>query len=216
MNYIEELSNEVGNMLKKLDEMPLVESGDDPKAKAVNLLKAALKNEMEASEIAAYWMHTAPETDIKLGLARQCGDEAKHYRLIEKRLVELGADLAGFSPLAAGYSPLFQWLKTLDGTVERIAAGPFAREAIAIKRNAQFIALLEAIGDAKSAAIYRDQIQPDEEWHHNFGFEMLKKYAVTPELQDAAQTAAMHTMKTADEMREAAIAKFGTCAIPGC
>src|SRR5437773_5008744 len=102
-----------------------------------------LKTEMKESEIAATWIPATTEIDVKLGLARQCGDEAKHYRLIEKRLLELGVKLEGFSPLAAGYSPLFQWLKTLDTTVERIAAGPFAREAIAIKRNEQFITMLK-------------------------------------------------------------------------
>jgi uncharacterized ferritin-like protein (DUF455 family) len=29
---------------------------------------------------------------VELALARQAGDEAKHYRLIEKRLGELGVD----------------------------------------------------------------------------------------------------------------------------
>src|SRR5207253_8037725 len=116
----------------------------------------------------------------------------------------------------AGYSPMFQWLKTLETTVERMAAGPFTREAIAVKRNAQFVKLLEASGDSDSAAFYREQVQPDEEWHHNFGRRILIKYATTPELQDKARRAALHTLKIADELREAAIKNMGTCAIPGC
>ncbi|HLX36775.1 MAG TPA: hypothetical protein VKR29_03205, partial [Candidatus Binataceae bacterium] len=57
------------------------------------LLRVALKNELEASEIAAIWMPSASGAALKLALARQAGDEAKHYSLIEKRLHELGDNL---------------------------------------------------------------------------------------------------------------------------
>ena len=67
-----------------------------------NLLKMALKNEIEATELAAYWIPSTPEIDVKLSFARQAGDEAKHYRLIAERLSELGEDLFSFSPLAQG------------------------------------------------------------------------------------------------------------------
>src|SRR5215813_6990029 len=68
----------------------------------VNLLKVALKNEIEATESAARWLVTTSELDVKLALARQVGDEAKHYRLIADRLSELGFDTGGFDPLAKG------------------------------------------------------------------------------------------------------------------
>ena len=214
--FVDDLKAEVDQALKKLDEIPVVEPGTDHEAGVIELLKMALKNEIEASQIAAEWMLTTPEMDCKLGLARQCGDEAKHYRLLEKRLNELGFDTASFSPIAGGYSPLYQYLQNLETTVERMAAGPFAREAIAVKRNYQFAAYLKASGDQASAAIYIDTVQPDEEWHHRFGFEMLKKYAVAAALQDQARRATLATLALADELREAAMARVGTCAIPGC
>src|SRR3989304_9868267 len=67
-----------------------------------NLLKVALKNEIEASESAARWMVTTPELDVKLALARQVGDEAKHYRLIADRPRELGFGARGVDPLGGG------------------------------------------------------------------------------------------------------------------
>src|SRR3954452_21144244 len=85
------------------------------------LLKLALKNEIEASEIAALWMHSAPELDVKLALARQAGDEAKHYRLVEERLAALDVPVGSVDPLAEGYTPLFQYLAGLDSTIERVA-----------------------------------------------------------------------------------------------
>src|SRR5262249_24019003 len=79
----------------------------------LNLLKVALKNEIEATETAARWLATTTELDVKLALARQVGDEAKHYRLVADRLQELGFDVGPFDPLAKGYGPLFQFLDSL-------------------------------------------------------------------------------------------------------
>ena len=89
------------------------------------LLMLALKNELEATECAAAWIPTTPEVNVKLALARQAGDEAKHYRMIQARLAELGVDTATHDPLAAGRSPLLAWLLSLEGTVARVAAGQF-------------------------------------------------------------------------------------------
>src|SRR5207245_9764810 len=89
----------------------------------LNLLKVALRNGIEATEIAARWQVTTDDLDVKMAFARQAGDEAKHYRMIVDRLRELGFAAAGFNPVAKGYGPLFQYLDTLKTTVERVAAG---------------------------------------------------------------------------------------------
>ena len=66
----------------------------------------------------------------------------KHYEKISRRLTELGEDVSDFDPLADGHSPLYSYLRGLRTSVERIAAGVFASEAIAEVRNDQFIAFL--------------------------------------------------------------------------
>ena len=78
-----------------------------------NLLKVALRNEMEATEIAARWLVASDDVGVKLALARQVGDEAKHYRLVVERLGQLGIDVTALDPLAGGYGPLFKYLETL-------------------------------------------------------------------------------------------------------
>ena len=95
------------------------------------MLVGALKSEIEASEEAALWISSTPELDVKLALARQCGDEAKHYRLIEDRLRQMGRDPSEIDPLADGYTPMFHFLEGLQTTAERLAAGQFTREGLA-------------------------------------------------------------------------------------
>jgi 1,2-phenylacetyl-CoA epoxidase catalytic subunit len=181
-----------------------------------NLLKVALKNEIEATEIAARWLVTSDDVGVKLALARQVGDEAKHYRLIADRLRQLGIDVGALDPLAGGYGPLFKYLDTLTTTVERIAAGQFTREAIAVVKNRQFIEFCERVGDKDTAALYRDTIEPDERYHHELGRHLLLRLATTPESQAAAVAAARRTLALAEELQKKALATAGIHHAPGC
>jgi uncharacterized ferritin-like protein (DUF455 family) len=182
----------------------------------LNLLKVALKNEIEATEIAARWLVTTDDLPVKLAFARQVGDEAKHYRMIAERLRALGFDGAGFNPLAKGYGPLFSYLMTLTTTVERVAAGQFTREAIAVVKNRQFIEFCEHAGDRETAAMYRDVIEPDERYHHELGRSLLLRLAATPEARAAATAAARRTLELAEELQRAALTTAGIHHAPGC
>jgi hypothetical protein len=182
----------------------------------VELLKLALRNEYEATELAAFWFCSTVELDVKLAFARQCGDEAKHYRWIEERLRAEDINLDGYDPAAAGPSPLQTYLRGLTSTVERAAAGPFTREALAVARNEVFIAFCEERGDHDTAALYRDRIQPDERHHHELGRRLLAKYATTPELESRARAAARRTLEIADEVQELLRLRSGICRAPGC
>jgi hypothetical protein len=183
------------------------------------LLVLALKNELEATECAAMWIPITREIDVKLALARQAGDEAKHYRLIEKRLGELGLERtapATESALAGARSPLLQWLATLETTVERVAAGQFTREALAVVRNDEFMRFCESRGDGATAALYRDVIQPDEKHHHELGRTLLARLATTEGAREQARAAARRTLELAEELQEIARLKMGVSRAPGC
>jgi hypothetical protein len=187
-----------------------------PELNVARLLRVALKNELEASELAALWMSTTSELDVKLALARQTGDEARHYRLIADRLTALGVDADGIDPREGGYSPLFEYLRALQSTTARVAAGQFTREGIALVRNQCFIDFCEAVGDKETAALYRDVIQPDEKHHHELGRRLLELYATTENEQQVASQAARRTLELAEEIQELARLKAGISRAPGC
>jgi len=127
----------------------------------------------------------------------------------------LSPDL-GFDPLAKGYGPLFQYLDGLTTTVERVAAGQFTREAIAVVKNRQFIEFCEHARDRETAALYRDVIEPDERYHHELGRTLLLRLATTPAAQAAASSAARKTLELADELQKKALATAGIHHAPGC
>ena len=212
--FVASLVDEMDRIFARLGETDTLESESEGQVDVVTLLRLALKSELEASELAGFWMPTTPEVDGKMVLALQCGDEMKHYGLISQRLAELGEDLSRFDPLADGHSALYQYLRGLRTTVERVAAGPFANEAIAQIRNAQFVNFCRSVGDEGTARLYEEVIQPEEAHHHQVGREYLENHLTTPELQELAAAAVRNTLAIADELRNLTAKSTGLLSIP--
>lgn len=187
---------------------------EDAPADGSRMLQIALANEISVSELAAAWMPTTPELDVKLAFARQAGDEAGHFQLVADRLAALGFDVASFVPPPA--SPLFQYLRGLTSTVERVAAGLFTLEALAWGVNEGFMAFCARRGDDETVRIYREYIQPDERAHQQLGRRLLDRYALAPDAQRAAREAVARVLELAAATRAKAAEQLGAACFPGC
>lgn len=212
--FVEELS---GTNEKILAEMGSPETPVEAKPGAAGLetlLRVALANEISVAELAAFWIPSVSDWEIKIALAKQAGDEAGHFQLVEDRLKELGLSLIDFQPPPV--NPLFEFLRGLRNPVERIAAGMFTLESIAYRVNDGFLRYCERAGDLETAKIYRERIQPDELRHHQLGGRLLRKYAATEESQRRARAAAARTLEIARQLRLAAKRKMGVSCLPGC
>ena len=99
-DYVRQLQGENQRRLSRLAPDDTLKPEVEGNLNVLNLLKVALRNEIEATEIAARWLVTTDDVDVKLALARQVGDEAKHYRMIADRGVFIVAD--GMGGHAAG------------------------------------------------------------------------------------------------------------------
>jgi hypothetical protein len=210
--FLAELDEQNARALARIGAATAREPGAD--LTVARLLLLALKNEIEATECAAGWIPKTREIDVKLALARQAGDEAKHYRLIEKRLGDLGVDTSAYDP--GPPSPLLQYLAALGTTVERVAAGQFTREALAVVRNEEFVRFCVARGDDATASLYADVIQPDEKQHHELGRRLLGRLVTTDAARELARRAAGRTLELAEELQEIAHLKLGVSCAPGC
>ncbi|HEY1548933.1 MAG TPA: ferritin-like domain-containing protein [Kofleriaceae bacterium] len=198
----------------ELDVRSLLPASHDGDADSQRLLQVALANEINVSELAARWMPTTRELDVKLAFARQAGDEAGHFQLVAERLAALGFDIAAFAPPVP--NALFVFLHALDGTIERIAGGLYALEAVAYAVNEGFMAYCAKRGDDETVRIYREYIQPDERAHHELGKRLLAKYARTPEQQALARATAARVIELATATRAKAAETLGVACFPGC
>lgn len=213
-SFVAGLVAEMQQLFAQLDAGATLTAENGTALEVVPLLKMALKSELEAAEIAAYWLPTTQEIDAKTVLSEQCADELRHYNLITARLAELGCDLSDFDPREGGQSPLYRYLRGLRSTIERIAAGPFACEAVAEVRNRQFIALCRAAGDLQTARLYEEIIHPEEIHHHQRGREILEKYATTAEAQALCAAATRSSLAIADELQSLTERSTGLHAMP--
>lgn len=212
--FVAELVDEMQDLFSQLEAGETLEAESDGQVEVVTLLKLALVSELEASNIAAYWLPTTVEIDAKTVFAEQCADEMRHYNLILKRLGELGEDMSGFDPNSEGPSPLYQYLRGLRSMPERMSAGPFACEAVAEVRNAQFIEYCHSVGDEKTARLYEKVIQPEEVHHHRRGRKILERYAMTPEIQSDVAAAMRSSLAIADELKNLAEKTTGISNVP--
>jgi 1,2-phenylacetyl-CoA epoxidase catalytic subunit len=215
--FVEKLQEYVNDKLASLDLLKDAEvelTADKPEV--VRRLKLALKNELEAAELAAHWIPSTPEVEVKLALARQAGDEARHYHLIQDHLEGLGVDLNGFNPAADGYGPMFNLLQGLNSTIERVAGAHFTREALALKKNEQFMAFCERAGLAETAELYRNQIQPDEGWHVDLGHRVLTRYAISTDDQEKARRAVEAVLDLAVKVQRKQFQEMKLSHAPGC
>jgi uncharacterized ferritin-like protein (DUF455 family) len=213
MTFVDELSAWKSERLAPIIGAGRVSLADGAPGDATQLLQIALANEINVSELAAAWMPSTRELDVKLAFARQAGDEAGHFQLVADRLTALGFDVASFAPTD---NPLFQYLRSLTTTVARIAAGLFTLESIAYGVNENFMAFCAQRGDPETVRIYREYIQPDEQAHQQLGQRLLARYAVTPELQHEARATVARLLELADATRATAAARLGTACFPGC
>ncbi len=215
--FVSELEQANAQVLSRLEPTEALTAETSGSLDVKALLRIALKNELEATDLAARWMTTTTDVEVRLAFARQVGDESRHYRLLQERLASLGVDTRSFDPLAgAAYSPLTQHLMGLTDMVERVAAGPFTREAIAVVKNRQFIDLCRHQGDLDTARLYEEIIQPDEGFHQQLGRHLLLRLATTPETQERATRAAVRTLELAEELQTLAFKKAGIHHAPGC
>jgi uncharacterized ferritin-like protein (DUF455 family) len=214
--FVDEMQQYVADKLASLDLLKDEESGPADRQEVIRRLKVALKNELEAAELAAVWIPSTPEIDVKLALARQAGDEARHYHLIEKHLEAMGVSLAGFEPAAEGYGPMYNLLRGFDSTVERLAGAHFTREALALKKNDQFIEFCERAGAQETADLYRKQIQPDEGWHVDIGHRFLQRYASSEEDQGKARRAVEAVLDLAVKVQRKQFQELKLSHAPGC
>src|SRR5262252_248706 len=214
--FVDELQSYVSLKLASLDLLKDDDGVVADQSEVVRRLKVALKNELEAAELAAYWIPSTPEVDVKLALARQAGDEARHYHLIEKHLVSMGIDLGSFNPAGEGYGPMYNLLRGFESTVERVAGAHFTREALALKKNEQFMEFCERAGETETAELYRKHIQPDEGWHVDIGHRFLTRYATSAQEQEQARRAVEAVLDLAVKVQRKQLQEMKLSHAPGC
>jgi hypothetical protein len=151
----------------------------------IKVMQSRLFNEIRAGEIFGGWLKSTPELDVKKTLAEATHEEYVHAGYLEEALRQKGAVPYDYKPLPAQMA-MFNAFEGLTDTVERIAAFPMAGEGVADYLIAKS---LKAGTVPNWVTEPYQKIHEDEEEHGNYPFEILVKYATTPEKQERAARA---------------------------
>ncbi len=135
-------------------------------------------------EVLGAFVKRVPDIRLKIQLGRQIGDEAKHARLVQKRIEALGGSVDNYQPPVSQLR-FAEILNSMEYPEEFFAAEQLTVETQSIKRNE--IALSRF--DEETAAMFEQQINPDEHYHVQLGREGLRTYARTQAAQDRARAA---------------------------
>jgi hypothetical protein len=170
----------------------------------IDVLKLELRAAIESIEVAALWL---PESDLemKLALASRCGDGARHFAALGRRLEAAGQPLAAFDPRQGGYSKLFAFFRSLQTADERAGAGFVTFGTANLARFEALVGFCEANGDPESARLFREELAPGEASLVEAGRQLLLSAAASEESQARARRASYRTVELVGELNDPAL-----------
>jgi hypothetical protein len=190
LNSFQRLLAAYGELLHKEDFSP------------ADVLRLEMKATIEATEVAAMWLTESDDLAVKMALAKQCGDGARHFHLLSERLTALGVDLAIFDARFGGYSKLFAFFRSLQTTEERASGGLLTFGGLTVRRLELLAAHCEIKGDPETARLLRETLVADQQSHVDAGRRKLIETATGEESQARARRAAFRTIELMAEIYE--------------
>jgi hypothetical protein len=151
---------------------------------AIEAIKTRWFNEYMGTIVLARLVEKVDHPKIKLMVARQVGDEAKHAQVCERRVRELGGIVEDYDPLPEQLR-MYEELDRFAHPEEFLAGMQFTTEHEGVKRNEQALDRF----DAQTARMFGDAINPDEHFHVQIGWIGLRLLATTTEAQERARRA---------------------------
>lgn len=185
--FVEELLALVGGFCRTLEQRPPAYSyipltTDEQR---IRVMKSRLFNELRAADLFGGWLKSTPELDVKAIMAESAHEEMEHAQLLATRIREFGHDPYDYRALPAQVA-MFNAIEGLGNTCQRMAGFSLAGETVATFLTQK---CLQAPGVPNWIKDPYQKITQDEAGHGSIPQQVLKRYAVSDELQDQARRA---------------------------
>jgi len=171
------------------------------------LVRLEARAAVEACHASALWLTDSEDVATQMGLARHCGQCASDFEKICDRLEALDLPRARFRPLAAGFSKLFAFFRSLQTPEERAAAGAVTNGGYTRARQTLFAAAAQAAGDETSAELFSATLPPGAQAQIHEGRKTLLQHARGEEAQARARRAAFKTIELLGDLQEPSLIK---------
>jgi hypothetical protein len=171
-------------------------------ASVADMLRFETKLVIESIEAAAIWIADTESLEMKILLGIQCGVHAQHYQLLQDRLSALGLAPGSYDPRQGGYSKLYGFLRSLQTSEERVAAGIFTLGGAAVTRLESLGNFAEEKADSDSRDLIRTRLVPDEQGRMDVGRERLVVLVPAEDGQARVRRAVYKTIELLGEAYE--------------
>ncbi len=171
-------------------------------ASIADMLRLESKLAIEAIEAAAIWIADSDSLEMKILLGTQCGVHARQFQRLQERLSVLGLAPGSYDPRQGGYSKLFAFLRSLQTSEERAAAGLLTLGGAAVTRLGALLAVCESKGDGDTASLLRSHLLPDEQHRLEEGRNRLVLLGTLEDSQARARRAIYKTVELLGELFE--------------
>ncbi|MBN2577008.1 MAG: hypothetical protein JXP73_20770 [Deltaproteobacteria bacterium] len=165
------------------------------KASIAEMLRMEAKLTIEAIEAAAIWIADSESLEMKILLGSQCGVHARQYGRLQDRLATLGLAPGSYDPREGGYSKLFAFLRSLQTSEERAAAGLLTVGGAAVARLDALLTVCRERGDEATATLLSSEMIPDEQRRADAGRDRLVLLATAEDSQARARRAVFKTIE---------------------
>ena len=173
-------------------------------ASVPDMLRLETKFAIEAIEAAAIWIADTESLEMKILLGAQCGVHARQYQRLQERLSGLGLAPGSYDPRQGGYSKLYAFLRSLQTSEERVAAGLLTLGGAAVARLGGLLAVCDERGDAATGELLRSTMIPDEQHRADEGRDRLVLLATAEDSQARSRRAVFKTIELLRELYEPA------------
>jgi hypothetical protein len=167
-----------------------------------DMLRLESKLVIECIEAAAIWIVDTESLEMKILLAAQCGAHARHYLGLQDRLSILGLAPGSYDPRQGGYSKLFAFLRSLQTSEERAAAGLLTLGGASVARLEALATFCQEKGDPDTRDFLRNELIPDEQRRVDEGRDKLVLLATAEDSQARARRSIYKTIELLGELHE--------------
>jgi hypothetical protein len=168
----------------------------------VDMLRLESKFAIESIEAAALWTADTESLEMKIVFGTQCGVHARQYQRLQERLSALGLAPGSYDPRQGGYSKLYAFLRSLQTSEERVAAGLLTLGGAAVARLGALLAFCGERGDEATGDLLRNGMIPEEQRRADEGRDRLVLLAIAEDSRARARRAIYKTIELLGELYE--------------
>lgn len=143
------------------------------------------------------WLATIPDTNLRMGVARQVADEAKHFLRIRSLLQTEGEYQEDYAPYAE-WRDVYRYIEELGDFLDRLAGHNFASELVAIENQKHYRHRLS--GAWKDLF---EEFHPDEEFHVRLGRSAIQLFANDAASQQRVRQTVFRVLELHERSRQA-------------